>query len=331
MKPVFLALLASGCSLAVPDGSAATPVREIPTVTTDALVSLPDVAERVVKGVVAVNTQRSSGGEVKGMGSGVIVDGTGTVVTNHHVIDGALSVRVTLSDGKSYGVELVGSDPRSDVAVLRIVDPPKHLDPLTWGDSDAVRLGETVVAVGNPYGIGHTLTRGIVSAKGRARVGVAEYEDFIQTDAAINPGNSGGALVDLNGDLVGIPTAIFSKTGGFSGISFAIPSRMARAVTEDILEDGRVDRGWLGVVLADTEAGVVLTEINDGGAASAAGLMPGDIVVSFNGSDTRTMQSFRAQVAFTGAGQPFRAVVLRDGTQQTLEGVLGRRPDDPLN
>ncbi len=356
MKPVHTALItaalasvATGCSLiTLPDTNAAPPpsspaadVRALPVMTTQAdVVSLPDIAERVVEGVVSVNTEKALRGNlptrsgdftVRGMGSGVVVDREGTIVTNHHVIAGATEVQVAMADGNVYDATVVGSDPRSDIAVLQMIDPPATLDPLPWGDSDAVRLGETVLAVGNPYGIGHTLTRGIVSATGRASVGIAEYENFIQTDAAINPGNSGGALVDLNGRLIGIPTAIFSKTGGFSGISLAIPSKMARTIAEDIRVDGKVDRGWLGVALRESDAGVVLTQIGDGSAASSAGLEPGDIIVSFNGDDTANLEMFRSQVAFTGAGQPFTTVVVRDGEPVTVSGTLGRRPDDPQN
>ena len=343
-----LASVATGCSLvALPDTNAAPPaapaadVRTLTPIQTHAdVVSLPDIAERVVKGVVSVNTQKAMRGAmpsrsgdftVRGMGSGVVVDRDGTIVTNHHVIEGATEVQVSMADGLTYDATVVGSDPRSDVAVLRMVEPPDDLAPIGWGDSESVRLGETVLAVGNPYGIGHTLTRGIVSATGRASVGIAEYENFIQTDAAINPGNSGGALVDLNGRLIGIPTAIFSKTGGFSGISLAIPSQMARTITEDILQDGKVDRGWLGVVLQQSESGVVLAQIGEESAASAAGLEAGDIVVSFNGAETADLAMFRSQVAFTGAGQPFTTVVVRDGSPVTLQGTLGRRPDDPQN
>jgi serine protease Do len=345
---VFTAAVVSfaGCALALPDSLAAPPERAAdvrslaPIVTQADVVSLPDIAERVVKGVVSVNTEKAMRGNVpsrmgdftvRGMGSGVVVDRDGTIVTNHHVIDGALEVQVAMADGNTYAATVVGSDPRSDVAVLKMVEPPRDLEPIAWGDSEAVRLGETVLAVGNPYGIGHTLTRGIVSATGRASVGIAEYENFIQTDAAINPGNSGGALVDLNGRLIGIPTAIFSKTGGFSGISLAIPSNMARTIADDILADGKVDRGWLGVVLRESPDGVVLTQIGEDSAASAAGLEPGDLVVSFNGDQTDSLERFRSQVAFAGAGQPFTTVVVRDGAPVTVSGTLGRRPDDPQN
>jgi len=338
MKLVLLALLSTGCALGtLPEGSAAPPNHVHQAVTSADVVSLPDIAERVVQGVVSVTTRRAgltgegSSYPIKGLGSGVVIDVDGTLVTNHHVIEEALDVWVTLADGTSHKAVVVGSDPRSDVAVLRMVDPPAGLQPLLWGDSEGLRLGETVLAVGNPYGMGHTLTRGIVSAKGRARVGIAEYEDFIQTDAAINPGNSGGALVDLDGGLVGIPTAIFSKTGGFSGISLAIPSKMAHIIVDDILEDGKVDRGWLGVVLRQTERGVVLIEVAAEGSAHQAGLLPGDVVLSFNGEPTRDMDAFRTQVAFAGAGKAFRTVVLRAGERTELAGVLNRRPDDPSN
>ncbi|MCA9568956.1 MAG: trypsin-like peptidase domain-containing protein [Myxococcales bacterium] len=302
---------------------------------THAALSLPDVAERAVRGVVSITTSRAlppqlhmQGKVPQGVGSGVVIDSDGVIVTNHHVVDGAERVDVTLHDGRVLEATVVGSDPRADVAVLRLTSPPGDLTALEWGSSDALRLGETVLAIGNPFGIGHTLTRGIVSAKGRA-MGVAEYEDFIQTDAAINPGNSGGALVDLEGRLIGIPTAIFSKTGGFSGISFAIPSRMAHAVTDDILEDGQVDRGWLGVAIAEVDGGVVLQGVEASGAASLAGLQTGDVILAFNGTPVTSLAAFRSSVALAGAGEAFDVRIERDGAKRVVKGTLGRRPDDP--
>ncbi len=301
--------------------------------------SLADVAEQAVKGVVSITTSRAvpphpgwmpRGGKLPaGVGSGVLIDRDGTIVTNHHVVEGADAVEITLHDGRILDARVVGSDPRVDIAVLRLVDPPDDLAPLSWGDSEALRLGETVLAIGNPFGIGHTLTRGIVSAKGRATLGVNEYEDFIQTDAAINPGNSGGALVDARGRLVGIPTAIFSLSGGYDGIGLAIPERMARVLAEDLLEDGKVDRGWLGVAMVEAEEGVVLRGVMVGGAAARAGLRPGDRIVAFNGEPVTDLASFRSTVALAGAGRAFSVRIIRDGEKRLVRGVLGRRPDDP--
>lgn len=325
---MFLFALAIGCATA-PSSAVAHDVVEP--------VSLPDVAEEAVRGVVSITTARAvptrmgmSGLVPQGIGSGVVIDEAGVIVTNHHVVAGAEAVEVTLSDGRVLAASVVGSDPRSDVAVIRLEDPPPDLHALQWGDSEALRLGETVLAIGNPFGIGHTLTRGIVSAKGRATLGVAEYEDFIQTDAAINPGNSGGALVDARGRLVGIPTAIFSRTGGTQGIGLAIPERMARTLAADLLEDGKVDRGWLGVAIAPDDRGVRLDGVGEGSAAEAAGLRPGDVVLAFNGDPVTDLASFRSTVALAGAGEAFDVRVQRGEGVRVLKGVLGRRPDDPL-
>lgn len=341
MRSLAVLLLTSACS-PIPTGHAAPSTA--PVAISDA-VSLPDIAESAVKGVVSVTTRRGSsdwvnalGGEmgapdfgISGLGSGVVINGDGLVVTNHHVVEGASAVRVTLHDGTQLEADVVGSDPRSDVAVLQMRNPPGDLHPLEWGDSAGLRLGETVLAIGNPFGVGHTLTRGIVSAKGRARVGIVEYEDFIQTDAAINPGNSGGALVDLRGHVVGIPTAIFSRSGGSQGMGFAIPAVMAKTIAADIAEDGKVDRGWLGVGIAPDPNGIRIGGISAGGAGEKAGLKDQDVVTSFNGKPMDSLEAFRSFVALTGAGEDFEAEVLRDGKKKTVRGTLGRRPDDPTN
>ncbi|MBK9030784.1 MAG: trypsin-like peptidase domain-containing protein [Myxococcales bacterium] len=238
---------------------------------------IADVAERVVDSVVNVSTtQRAAAGpyaadpfwndpsspffggddprKAQSLGSGVIVSPDGRILTNAHVVDNAAAIRVTLRDGTEFAAKVIGADPRSDVAVLQLI-PGKGaklpaLRPLPMGDSSTLRLGEVVLAVGNPFGVGQAVTMGIVSAVGRASVGIEQYEDFIQTDAAINPGNSGGALVDMKGHLVGINTAILSRTGGYQGIGFAIPTNMARPIMDMLIKDGRVSRGYLGVQLA---------------------------------------------------------------------------------
>lgn len=326
-----LALALAGCVSAPAEASDPKPAFET--------VSLPDVAERAVQGVVSITTSRDvppdmrrfmGGGLVpQGLGSGVVIDDAGVIVTNHHVVQGSDVVEVTLHDGRVLEAVVVGSDPRSDVAVLQLDDVPTDLQALVWGDSEGLRLGETVLAIGNPFGIGHTLTRGIVSAKGRATVGIAEYEDFIQTDAAINPGNSGGALVDSRGELVGIPTAIFSRSGGYQGIGLAIPADMARTIADDLLEDGKIDRGWLGVQMDGAVDGVRVEAVTPGSAAEKAGLRAGDQITAFNGEPVRSMAAFRSQVALAGAGERFHVRVDRGGERRVLKGTLGRRPDDP--
>ncbi|HHO50105.1 MAG TPA: trypsin-like serine protease [Deltaproteobacteria bacterium] len=304
---------------------------------------LPEVSEAVVRSVVSVSTLRAGIGRrgwpgsppplQQGVGSGVIVGSDGIVVTNNHVVAGAERVVVALPDGRQTHAEVVGTDPKTDLAVLRLVDAPPDLIPLSFGDSDGLRLGEVVLAVGNPFGIGQTVTMGIVSAKGRADVGIVDYEDFIQTDAAINPGNSGGALVDLEGELVGINTAIFSRSGGSQGIGFAIPASMVSAVVDAILEDGEVERGFLGVQIADLspdqrselgiEGGAWIAEVQRGTPAARAGLLPGDVVLDFQGEGIPDAARFRNRVAAQGADVPFAATVLRQGERTVVRGVLG--------
>ncbi|MCB9683455.1 MAG: Do family serine endopeptidase [Alphaproteobacteria bacterium] len=305
--------------------------------------SLPDVAERVVKSVVSVGIARhvrvrhgfGPGGDAvqEGLGSGVILSADGVILTNNHVVADADEVQVSLHDGRVVQAEVVGADPKTDVAVIRLKDPPADLVPIEVGDSDTLRLGEVVLAVGNPFGVGQTVTMGIVSALGRADLGIVDYEDFIQTDAAINPGNSGGALVDLHGRLVGINTAIYSRSGGSQGIGFAIPSARARQIADDILSDGKVDRGFLGVSIQDVDAkladamsvppgGVLVTDVAPGTPAESAGVRPGDLVLEMNGKRVDDVARFRYAVAASGPDAPFTLTVLRDGQRQTLSGAL---------
>src|SRR5688572_5336269 len=282
------------------------------------LATLPDVAERVVKSVVSVSTVRREpvgfrrgqlGQQVEsGLGSGVILD-KGVVVTNNHVVANADEMTVTLDDGTELQAAVVGTDPKSDLAVLRLIDPPDGLVALPVGDSDALRLGEPVLAVGNPFNVGQTVTMGIVSALGRSNMNINDYEDFIQTDAAINPGNSGGALVDLRGRLVGVNTAIYSRSGGSQGIGFAIPVSMVQYVVDQILEDGKVDRGFLGVSIEDVKpsqrkqlglngtGGALVSGVGARTPAEKAGLQPGDVVVAFDGQPVSGSSRFRIAVA----------------------------------
>jgi S1-C subfamily serine protease len=292
---------------------------------------LPEVSERAVQSVVSVATQRSLAGGA-GLGSGVVLTADGIIVTNNHVVEGADQVVVALPSGEQQRATVVGTDAKTDLAVLRLSDPPDDLVPLPFGDTADLRLGEVVLAVGTPFGIGQTVTMGIVSAKGRADVGIIDYEDFIQTDAAINPGNSGGALVDLDGNLVGINTAIFSRTGGSQGIGFAIPASMAEPIVQAILDQGAVDRGFLGVQIRDLdfdqrealgiEGGALIAGVQAGTPAEAAGLEAGDVVLSYQGEAVPDAARFRNRVAATGSRGSFEATVLRDGRRQTVRGTL---------
>jgi len=267
-------------------------------------------------------------------GSGVIVDAArGLVITNHHVIKDAQEIVVVLKDRRVFKAQLVGSDPGTDVALLRI--PAENLSAIRLGDSDAANVGDFVVAIGNPFGIGQTVTSGIVSALGRGGLGIEGYEEFIQTDASINPGNSGGALVNLRGELIGINTAIIGPTGGNVGIGFAIPTNMVRTVTDQILRFGEVRRGRLGVETQDltpetakqlgvsvTEGAVVL-RVEKGSAAEKAGLRPKDVVVAVSERPIRTSAELRNRVGLTPIGEEVDMTVLRDGRQIKIRARVG--------
>ena len=267
-------------------------------------------------------------------GSGVIVDAArGLVVTNHHVIKDAQEIAVVLKDRRVFKAQLVGSDPGTDVALLRI--PAENLTAIRLGDSDAANVGDFVVAIGNPFGIGQTVTSGIVSALGRGGLGIEGYEEFIQTDASINPGNSGGALVNLRGELLGINTAILGPTGGNVGIGFAIPTNMVRTVTEQILRFGEVRRGRLGVETQDLtpetakQLGVPITEgavvlrVEKGSAAEKAGLRPKDVVIAVGERPIRASGELRNRVGLTPIGEEVDMTVLRDGRQIKIRARVG--------
>ena len=327
---------------------------------------ISDVAERVVESVVNISTTQNvqqgpftfdpfwndpdspafgqdGGRRAHSLGSGVIVSADGRILTNAHVVDKADEIRVTLPNGDEVTAEVIGADPRSDVAVLQLVAPRggklPALRPLPMGDSSKLRLGAVVLAVGNPFGVGQGVTMGIVSAVGRASVGIEEYEDFIQTDAAINPGNSGGALVDLEGNLVGINTAILSRSGGYQGIGFAIPTNMARPIMEALIKDGRVSRGYLGVQLTplnqDTRdrfqlkaaSGVVVAGVGADTPAARAGLKPGDVVTAIDGTPVRELGKLRNLVAMKGAGKVAELAIVRGGVDQRVAVTLGELPD----
>ncbi|MCO5167005.1 MAG: Do family serine endopeptidase [Planctomycetes bacterium] len=275
-------------------------------------------------------------------GTGVIVDRQGTVLTNNHVVgpEGARIV-VTLHDGRTLGATVRGRDPRTDLALLALDAPPDDLLPAVLGDSDALEVGDWVVAVGSPFGLQQSVTAGIVSAKGRADVGITDFEDFIQTDAALNPGNSGGPLLNLRGEVVGINTAIASRSGAFQGVGFAIPISMARDVARQLGQRGRVVRGWLGVAIreltpADRQAlgladrqGVVVAGVTPGAPADAAGLRAGDVILSVDGEPATDVQRLRHAVARAAAGDVVPVELWREGRRTTLDVRLGEMPDDP--
>lgn len=275
----------------------------------------------------------------QGLGSGVIVAGN-VILTNAHVVEGAKTLVVTTQDRKNLTVELAGADPKSDLAVLRIKGDTKGLKSLDFADSDTSRLGQVVLAIGNPFGVGQTVTMGIVSAKGRADLGITDYEDFIQTDAAINPGNSGGALVDLNGNLLGIPTAILSRTGGYMGVGFAIPSNMARPIMQSLLDTGQVARSYLGVTIQDinpdlanalglkTTEGVLISDVAADGPSAKAGLLRGDVVLSINGKAMTSTGLLRNTVATAGVGKQVELEIWRKGEKRKVSVTLAAIPSE---
>jgi serine protease Do len=274
----------------------------------------------------------------RGLGSGVIVTADGYVLTNHHVVDAADEVTVTLDDERRLPAKLVASDEKTDLAVLKIEGGPFR--PALLGDSDSVRVGEWVVAAGNPFGLASTITAGIVSAKGRVGVGVADYENFLQTDAAINPGNSGGPLVNLRGEVIGINTAIYSRSGSGSGIGFAIPINMARDVKNSLIADGRVVRGYLGVFIRNIDAedarsagldrpqGALVRGVQSGTPAERAGLRSGDIILRVDGTAIRRMEQLRAEIAAIRPGSDVILDVLREGEGRTVTVRLGELPSE---
>jgi serine protease Do len=275
-----------------------------------------------------------------GLGSGVIVSNDGIVLTNNHVVDGADEIKVITADKREFNAKVLGTDAKSDVAVLKLQGDTKGLAPLAIGDSSRLRLGDVVLAIGDPFGVGQTITMGIVSAKGRANVGIAAYEDFIQTDAAINPGNSGGALVDMEGHLVGINTAILSRSGGSQGIGFAIPTNMAQPIMKSLIDHGKVVRGWLGVGIQDVDQdlasamklhdvrGILISEVMDGSPGAKAGLKSGDVVLKVDGMAVESTGSFRNAIAAAGTGTTVKLELLREGKPITVDAKLGELPPD---
>ena len=268
--------------------------------------------------------------KTQSLGSGVIVDAErGLVLTNNHVIANAVQITVTLRDGRHFDAEIVGSDPATDVAVIKV--PAENLTDIGVTDSDDLRVGDFVVAIGNPFGLGQTVTSGIVSALSRSGLGIEGYEDFIQTDASINPGNSGGALVNLKGELVGINTAIFSRSGGNIGIGFAIPINMALQIMEQLLDTGMVERGFVGVQVQDlnpdlaeafgirNQKGAVVNSVMPDSPAREAGLQPGDIIISINSKQVKAAADVRNHIGLLPVGEEVMFEILRAGARQTLK------------
>jgi len=270
------------------------------------------------------------------LGSGVIVSPKGYILTNHHVVEAADEIEVALIDGKKLKARAVGSDPETDIAVLQVEGGP--VPSITFGDADALRVGDVVLAIGNPFGVGQTVTMGIVSALGRSQLGINTFENFIQTDAAINPGNSGGALIDSAGNLVGINTAIYSRSGGSLGIGFAIPASSAKQVMEQIIQTGGVTRGWIGVEAREitlemaesfrlgTTTGVLIEGVLRGGPAERAGLKAGDILIGIEGKPVKDPNAMLNLVAALVPGKPASIRLRRDNRDVDVQVAVGKRP-----
>jgi serine protease Do len=321
-----------------------------------------DLAERVLPAVVSISVTsearaeippelrgtpferyfrergRGRAQQVQGAGSGFVIDPSGLLVTNNHVIGNATRVQVTFQNGQEYQARLVGTDDLTDLALLRI-EARAALPALSWGASSAMRVGNWVLAAGNPFGLGGSITSGIVSARGR-EIGAGPFDDFIQTDAPINPGNSGGPLFNTAGEVIGINTAIYSPSGASAGIGFAVPSDLARGVIDQLRGTGRVERGWLGVSVQDvgnepgappaaTPGGVLVAGVERGSPAARAGLRQGDQVVAINGETVATSRALVRGIAAVTPGQTVRLSILRNGRPTELPVQVGRRPTAP--
>ncbi len=273
-----------------------------------------------------------------GQGSGFIISPDGLIMTNNHVVGDADKVTVRLLDGREFTADTIGTDPATDIALIKIDET--DLPFLKLGDSDKLEVGDWVLAVGNPFGLSHTLTAGIVSAKGRSGIGLNDYENFIQTDAAINPGNSGGPLVNLDGEVVGINTAIFSRSGGYMGIGFAIPINMAKQIRDQLVKHGKVTRGRLGVYIQDLtrdlaesfgldkSEGILVAQVIEDSPAEKAGLKRGDVILEIDGDPVGKVADFRNRVALTAPGTRVRLLVLRDGRKKTIKVTIGTMEDE---
>jgi serine protease DegQ len=300
-------------------------------------ISFRSAVERAAPSVLTVHSARTAargplglGGRTllsQGLGSGVLIDRDGYVVTNNHVVAGANELAVALPDGSLRPTRLIGVDPDSDLALLKI--ETAGLTPITFGDLRSVAVGDVVLAVGNPLGVGQTVTQGIISALGRKGIGINPIENFIQTDAAINPGNSGGALIDTSGRLIGINSAILSRGGGSEGIGFAIPIDIAQKVIASLKKTGRVARGWLGVSTGPAgrgESGALVIAVQRGGPAARAGIEPGDVIVRFGNRDIAEPEDVAGATLETEPGTRVPIEIARDGKRRTVDVALGTRP-----
>jgi serine protease Do len=275
----------------------------------------------------------------RGQGSGFLISKDGLILTNNHVIENADNIKVVLSDNREFAAKLIGTDPLSDVALVKI-DGAKNLPVLPLGNSDDLEVGEWVIAIGNPFGLSQTVTAGVVSAKGRSNVRINDYENFIQTDAAINPGNSGGPLINGRGEVIGINTALFSKTGGYMGIGFAIPINMAKSIEKQLQKEGKVTRGWLGVVIQDINEelaqsfglddskGILVSEVQKDSPADKAGLKQGDVILRLNGKTLKNVADLRNKVALIAPDSRATLLVIRDGNEKTIKVTIGEQPSD---
>ena len=275
----------------------------------------------------------------QGQGSGFIIDKEGHILTNSHVVENADSITVILADKREFKAKTVGSDPQTDVALIKI-DGAGALPVMPLGDSDKLEVGAWAIAIGNPFGLEQTVTVGVISAKGRNRVGINDYESFIQTDAAINPGNSGGPLLNIRGEAIGINSAIFSRSGGYMGIGFAIPINMAKEIEKQLVQNGKVTRGWLGVSIQDVDdklaqsfnlpkaSGVLISDVQPGTPAAKAGLRQGDVIVKLNGAELADSAELRNRVAMLAPGSKTTLTLIRDGKEQNLDVVVGKQPEN---
>lgn len=276
----------------------------------------------------------------QGLGSGFLVREDGYILTNNHVVGDADEINVTLPDKREFKAKLIGTDPKSDVAVIKIEG--KDFPAVPLGDSESIEVGDWAIAIGTPYGLSQTVTAGIISAKGRGGVGIVPYEDFIQTDAAINPGNSGGPLLNIEGEVIGVNTAIVSRTGGYQGIGFAIPISMAERIMDDLITKGKVVRGWLGVAIQDVDqdfakgfgldeaTGALVADVLKDGPAEQAGIKRGDVIIEFDGSTIDSVNTLRNVVARTEVGKKVEVVIIRDGKEQTIKATVAEQDADEI-